>query len=599
MQLLKRRFTRWLLTFSLVALAALTIAITVQADSGRQHQRRQGTPTRLGVSGGNETDIVCSGPFCTCCSGTLGSLVEDSQGIQYVLSNYHVFDKFLGAGGPGDPVVQPGLIDTRCGQQRDDVVADVTASVPLNTGPLGSNPLVSEADASIAAVCAGAVLSSGEIRDIGTLSASTVALFVGQLVTKSARTTGQTFGMVSAVDVASLVGYSDQCGNDTNLVASFEGQFRVTPGSFSAGGDSGAQIVEDVGSNPRSVGLLFAGSPTDTIGTPIDTVLTALGTQLGSTLTMVGEQAQDPGTIEGTVSDASTTDPISGATVTVDDIGDSATTNASGFYSIPNVPGGSHDVTVSATDFVSQTKSTTVDGGTSTVDFDLQPATTGNTVKVQCITYEGFGGPGGTKHLRIIIEAVDENGSAVAGAQVSATVTLPDTSTTSPSGTTDTAGLVSFDFKNSANGCYTTDVTNIAAPGAPTFDGTEPVNGFDKGTDASPDPDCADDGSAEGCGETAGSSSMLTRGRGRRPHAAKVKAAVKIKRKHQQSLFLSSDEVVGVGVGAVNGEPVIEVYTKSGNPRSLARIPAELEGVRVRRVITGPFTAGLDCRTTP
>ncbi len=92
---------------------------------------------------------------------------------------------------------------------------------------------------------------------------------------------------------------------------------------------------------------------------------------------------------------------------------------------------------------------------------------------------------------------------------------------------------------------------------------------------------------------------MLTRGRGRRPDAAKVKAAVKIKRKHQQSLFLSSDEVVGVGVGAVNGEPVIEVYTKSGNPRSLARIPAELEGVRVRRVITGPFTAGLDCRTTP
>ena len=601
MQLLKRRFTRWLLTFSLVALAALTIAITVQADKGRQHRRRQGRPVPMGTSGGNETSGVCSGVSCTCCSGTLGSLVEDSNGIQYVLSNYHVFDKFVGPAGTGDPVVQPGLIDTRCGQQRDDVVADVTASVPLNTAPLGSNPPLSEADASIAAVRAGAVRSSGEIRDIGTLSASTVAPFVGQLVTKSGRTTGQTFGTVSAVDVASLVGYSDQCGNDTNLVASFEGQFRVTPGSFSAGGDSGAQIVEDVGSNPRSVGLLFAGSPTDTIGTPIDTVLTALGDVLpGLTFTMVGVQAQDPGTIDGTVTDASTTDPISGATVTVDDTGDSTTTNVSGFYSILNVPGGSHDVTASATDFVSQTKSTTVNGGTSTVDFALQPVTTGNTVKVQCITYEGFGGPpGSAKHLRIIVEAVDENGSAVAGAQVSATVTLPDASPASPSGTTDAAGLVSFDFKNSAPGCYTTDVTNIAAPGAPTFDGTEPVNGFDKGTDASPDPDCADDGSAEGCGETAGSSSMLTRGRGRRPHAAKVKAAVKIKRKHQQSLFLSSDEVVGVGVGAVNGEPVIEVYTKSGNPRSLARIPAELEGVRVRRVITGPFTAGLDCRSTP
>ncbi len=227
MQLLKRRFTRWLLTFSLVALAALTIAITVRADSARQHQRRQGTPTRLGVSGGNETDIVCSGLFCTCCSGTLGSLVEDNNGTQYVLSNYHVFDKFAGASGLSDPVVQPGLIDTRCGQQRDDVVADVTASVPLITVPypLGSNPppAASEADASIAAVRPGAVLSSGEIRDIGTLSASTVAPKMGQLVTKSARTTGQTFGEVSAVDVASLVGYSDQCGSATNLVASFEG----------------------------------------------------------------------------------------------------------------------------------------------------------------------------------------------------------------------------------------------------------------------------------------------------------------------------------------------------------------------------------------
>ncbi len=269
----------------------------------------------------------------------------------------------------------------------------------------------------------------------------------------------------------------------------------MTPGSFSAGGDSGAQIVEDVTSNPRSVGLLFAGSAAYTIGTPIDTVLTALGDELpGLTLTMVGVQSQDPGTIEGTVTDASTTNQIFGATVTVDDTGDSTTTNVSGFYSIPNVPGGSHDVTASATDFVSQTKSTTVNGGTSTVDFDLQAVTTGNTVKVQCITYEGFGGPpGSAKHLRIIVEAVDETGGAVAGAQVSATVTLPDASTSSPTGTTDTAGLVSFDFKNSAPGCYTTDVTGIAAPGAPAFDGTEPVNGFDKGSDASPDPDCADD----------------------------------------------------------------------------------------------------------
>ena len=49
----------------------------------------------------------------------------------------------------------------------------------------------------------------------------------------------------------------------------------ITPGSFSAGGDSGSGIVTVGGLNP--VALLFAGSSSYTITNPIDDVLSAFG----------------------------------------------------------------------------------------------------------------------------------------------------------------------------------------------------------------------------------------------------------------------------------------------------------------------------------
>ena len=54
-------------------------------------------------------------------------------------------------------------------------------------------------------------------------------------------------------------------------------QIVITPGTFSAGGDSGSLIVVNSvgsGSDRRPVGLLFAGSSSYTIANPIDAVLT-------------------------------------------------------------------------------------------------------------------------------------------------------------------------------------------------------------------------------------------------------------------------------------------------------------------------------------
>ena len=55
-------------------------------------------------------------------------------------------------------------------------------------------------------------------------------------------------------------------------------QIVITPGNFSAGGDSGSLIVVQKGADARKpVGLLFAGSMIVTIANPIDEVLSLLG----------------------------------------------------------------------------------------------------------------------------------------------------------------------------------------------------------------------------------------------------------------------------------------------------------------------------------
>ena len=59
-------------------------------------------------------------------------------------------------------------------------------------------------------------------------------------------------------------------------------QIIITPGTFSAGGDSGSLIVEDAkGKNAsdrnKPVGLLFAGSPFFTVANPIGSVLERFG----------------------------------------------------------------------------------------------------------------------------------------------------------------------------------------------------------------------------------------------------------------------------------------------------------------------------------
>lgn len=257
-----RRLTQWSVALALVISVAAVSVPAVRAATTQQV--RQTRPIALGTSGGNVNDFSRGGAFCS--GGTLGALVTDGV-KQYILSNNHVLARENKAT-LGEDISQPGLIDANCRVAAGDVVADLSRFVTLQFKRGSSNTV----DAAIAATRTGTVQTDGSIFGIGTVSDLTATASVGCAVQKVGRTTGQTAGAVSGTNATVNVRYSGGTGTFTN-------QILVTPGTFSAGGDSGSLIVRD-GTNPRPVGLLFAGSSSYTIANPIDAVKAALGVSI-------------------------------------------------------------------------------------------------------------------------------------------------------------------------------------------------------------------------------------------------------------------------------------------------------------------------------
>ena len=255
------------------------LPIATWADSGSNHQLDQQFPIQLGTSGGNINDS--SKAFCY--GGTLGALVQDGSGNQYILSNNHVLAR-TNAASMGEDIIQPGLIDQSpaCFKDTTDTVADLSAVIPIAFKTKGTMP-PNAVDAAIAQVRAGKVDSTGFIIDIGTVSSDTVAPSLGMAVKKSGRTTGLTNGNITAVNATIDVSYGK------GKTARFTNQIVVGSSGFIAAGDSGSLMVEDVATNPRAVGLLFAGSSKTAIANPIDDVLSSFDDVLSSfSVSMVG-----------------------------------------------------------------------------------------------------------------------------------------------------------------------------------------------------------------------------------------------------------------------------------------------------------------------
>src|SRR6266700_3612826 len=244
---------------------------------GTSHTAKQTPPIQLGTSGGWSKDLANG----YCCGGTLGSLVQIGS-TQYILSNYHVFESDIVPGGnntvatTGDPIIQPGLIDVNCNVNGAQTVATLVKKSSLPN---------SNVDCSIGKVVAGKVASNGSILEIGTISKSTLGASIGQAVKKSGRTTGLSRNSIVGLNATIRVAYDNECAGGAAFTKTFTGQIVVgnSGSKFLNSGDSGSLMVEDVATNPRAIGLLYAGSSTSAIANPINQVLSFLGA------TMVGQ----------------------------------------------------------------------------------------------------------------------------------------------------------------------------------------------------------------------------------------------------------------------------------------------------------------------
>ncbi len=260
------------------------------------HQSLLTSPMALGSSGGNNEDFDQSGnSIMDCCSGTLGSLVQDGDRRQYILSNNHILARSDRAA-VGDAIIQPGLIDNNCtpnGEGAGTVpVGSLTAWLPLHAS-------TTNVDAAIAQVASrtvdptGSILELGSRQPDGSLSAAPPGIVsssglgeearLQMRVAKSGRTTGLTCGGVSAIDVDISVDYFRDCAETRPYLSKlFKNQIGLSGNRFSDAGDSGALVVDATNAEP--VGLYFAG------GTDLDGVVQGMANPAGEVLRALDSQ---------------------------------------------------------------------------------------------------------------------------------------------------------------------------------------------------------------------------------------------------------------------------------------------------------------------
>jgi len=232
-----------------------------QIDDPATHQKKY-RPICGGIS-------VCPTNFLL--AGTIGLPLVYKDNIPCLLSNTHVIAPYWYQSQPGDPpgwdakygihvgakVRQPSITD---GGLESDYVAELLAWTEIKLNQPNT------IDAAIARVT---VPAQAELLNLGKYTAIADAQ-LGDKVAKSGRTTGITTGEVEALDVTIQVQYP-------HGVATMEHEIAFS-GGLSAAGDSGSAIVRQ--SDNTVLSLLFAGSPSITLGMPIKAVFDHFGLSL-------------------------------------------------------------------------------------------------------------------------------------------------------------------------------------------------------------------------------------------------------------------------------------------------------------------------------
>lgn len=283
-------------------------------------------------------------------AGTAGYIVEDDDGDQYAGSNNHVYADVNNAS-EGDTILQPGSIDG--GSPSNDKSAELAGYVPIEDGVTIDFAWVTEV--------AEYQLS---IAELGKPAGTPVDPAVGDVLTKSGRTTGVTEGTVDQVGVDVVVNYGSN---------KYQINDCILTGDMSDGGDSGsATLMKDT---MEPVGVLFAGSDSATVHNKATNVESVTGLSIVTAsedtpptanvqLTLEKEETDDTGNMVVKVEDSTGT-PVGNALVTVSGESNfSGTTDSTGVVSFTDVMIGSYTVNATKDGYVSD--STTVSSG----DFD-------------------------------------------------------------------------------------------------------------------------------------------------------------------------------------------------------------------------------------
>jgi hypothetical protein len=197
-------------------------------------------------------------------AGTLGALAQKGDNL-LILSNNHVLadENRLPL---GSPIFQPGLLDG--GDPQRDAVALLTEFVTLRADA------ANEVDCAVAKVLDPTSVRAAFRPPVGRLkSAQPLDPTDGMPVEKVGRATRHTKGVV--FDTSADVRVQYELG-----YLLFRDQILIRGGkrAFSAGGDSGAVVVHP--ESKRPVALLFGGSSTYTVASPLSKVLSVLGIEI-------------------------------------------------------------------------------------------------------------------------------------------------------------------------------------------------------------------------------------------------------------------------------------------------------------------------------